>query len=83
MPRKDTKDITKTFHYVPFDTFFHLELAVKAYRCSHEALLTNIVAAFWDKKKDEIEKRLSTKTYNFIQEETIRKYGGQIDDTEE
>ena len=83
MPKKDTLDVQKIFHYLPFETLFHLELGVEAYGCSYEALLTNIVAAFWDKKREEIEGKLSQQAYRHIEEKTIKRYGGLISDVKE
>jgi hypothetical protein len=78
MAMNKVPDVPKTYHYLSFETLLHLELGCEAYNCSNKALLTNIVAMYWDLKRDEILEKVSEQTYMHIQEKLLKKFGGVV-----
>jgi hypothetical protein len=75
---KRVVDVPRTIHCLSFETQLRLELGCKAYDCSMKALVTNIVAMYWDKKRGEIMEMVSEKAYLHVQAKLLKKFGGNI-----
>ena len=76
--RNKAVDAPRTIHCLSFETQLRLDLGCKAYDCSMKDLVTNIVAMYWDKKRDEILERVSEQAYLHVQAKLMKKFGGNI-----